>query len=705
MFLSYNKSMNFLKELNDAQLKAVTSPDGPLLVIAGAGSGKTKVLTYRIAHLIKGGVSPSQVLAVTFTNKAAEEMKKRLGSIIGKQAKSVWMGTFHSVCARILRKEIHQLGYKSNFNIYDEYDKRKLIEQSIKDLDLDIKKHPPRPVAHLISTAKNELIDCETFAKEATDYKEKVVADVYRLYQERLYQNNALDFDDLIMFTVNLFELNNKTLERYQMNFKYLFIDEYQDTNRAQYKLASLLAARNKKICVVGDSDQSIYRWRGADMRNILNFEKEYPNCKVVILEQNYRSTQRILEAANSVISKNVERKPKNLWSAKKEGELLTVFEAADEHAEARFISKTISNFLDKGASARDFAIFYRVNAQSRALEEAFLRDGLPYRIIGGLKFYERQEIKDVLAYLRVLVNENDSVSFRRIINRPRRGIGESTISLILKFCKEQNCNFYEALNNLEDIKVLSQKANANLEQFLSLIKKLKTKKYTSLDKLVTSVLHESGYIKSLRDAADLEAQSRLENLEEFLNVVAEFEERHPGLTLEQFLEEISLISDIDQIDDNESSVTLMTMHNAKGLEFDTVFVAGMEEGLFPHFRAMDDTSELEEERRLCYVSITRAKRKLFLTCAYSRRLYGSSSFSLRSRFLAEVPESLLELAHAPTIQPIEAGEYHVGDVIDHKQFGRGIITEIEDEKATIQFEKYGPKVLLLGYAPISLVD
>ena len=695
-----------MNELNDAQKKAVTSKNGPLLVLAGAGSGKTRVLAYRMAYQIKKGLSPSRILAVTFTNKAAAEMKSRLRKIIGKKADSLWIGTFHSICARILRKEIPQLGYKNSFSIYDEYDKRKLIEQCLKDLNLDTKKHPSRGIAHLISAAKNELIDAETFAKDATEYKEQIAADVYKLYQERLYLCNALDFDDLLMLTVNILELSQETLKRYQDHFQHIFIDEYQDTNRAQYMLTSLLAKEHSNICVVGDSDQSIYRWRGADIRNILNFEKDYPGNEVVILEQNYRSTQKILKAANSLISNNTGRKPKNLWTAKDDGDPLTVFEANDEHQEAYFVAKTIGHYLERSAKCKDFAVFYRVNAQSRVLEEAFLREGLPYKIIGGLKFYERLEIKDILAYLRVLVNENDSVSFQRIINRPRRGIGQTTVDQINKYASDNNVSFYEGLKNSADIGALSKGARDKISDFLCLVEKLKVKVDQPLVTVVKTVLEVSGYLKSLKEAADMESQNRMDNLNEFLNVVGEFEERQEGLTLGRFLEEISLITEVDKLDDADDSVTLMTMHNAKGLEFEVVFVTGMEEGLFPHARSMYEAEELEEERRLCYVSLTRAMKKLYLSSAYSRNLYGTGNFNVRSRFLAEIPADLLESAQAPTIAPaLEDAQLQIGDVVEHKKFGRGIITELVDDKMTIQFENSGPKTLLIGYAPITLVE
>ncbi|TET54248.1 MAG: ATP-dependent DNA helicase PcrA, partial [Actinobacteria bacterium] len=560
--------MEFLKELNESQLKAVTCKDGPLLIVAGAGSGKTKVLTYRIAYLVSKGIHPGRIMAVTFTNKAAEEMKNRLSKVIGKKAKDLWIGTFHSICARILRKEIRQLGLKSSFVIYDDYDKRKLIETCLKDLQIDPKKNPPRGIAYIISAAKNELIDSETFLEKATDYKEKVAADVYRLYQERLYLNNALDFDDLIMLTVNVLELSQETLRRYQDHLQHVFIDEYQDTNHAQYRLANLLAQKHKNICVVGDSDQSIYRWRGADIRNILNFEKDYKDCRTILLEQNYRSTQNILEAANSVISNNAQRKAKNLWTARGEGEPLTVFEASDEHVEADYVARTISSYLERGMKHNDFAIFYRVNAQSRVLEEAFLREGLPYKIIGGVKFYERLEIKDVLAYLRVLVNDSDSISFTRIINRPRRGIGDTSVKKIIKYSRDNNATFYKALQDCEQINTLQKSAVEKIKNFVKLIKKLKSFEKENLVKLVDIVLRKSGYVDALKKSEDIESESRLDNLKEFINVVAEFETRHPGLTLQSFIEEISLISDADQLDDEEDYVTLMTMHNAKGLEF-----------------------------------------------------------------------------------------------------------------------------------------
>ncbi len=730
----------FLNELNEAQLKAVTSDSGPLLILAGAGSGKTKVLTYRIAYLIKNGLDPAKILAVTFTNKAAGEMKNRVNNLIGDKGKNIWIGTFHSICARILRREIAQLGYSNSFTIYDEQDKKRLIDQCLKDLNYDPKKNPPSAISHIISSAKNELIDSESFGKKALDYKEEIAAEVYRLYQDKLYKSHALDFDDLLMLTVNIFELNPNTLERYTNHFEQVFIDEYQDTNRAQYTLVKLLTQKNQNICVVGDSDQSIYRWRGADIRNILNFEKDYKNCQVVTLEQNYRSTQKILEAANALIANNSERKAKNLWTAKSDGENITAFEAQDEHQEAHFVAKTISNYVDRGADFKDFAVFYRVNAQSRVLEEAFLREGLPYKIIGGLKFYERLEIKDIMAYLRVLVNPNDSVSLQRIINKPRRGIGDTTIAQINKHCKDQNLTFMEGLKDCRQINSLSNGTVLKINEFLKLIDSLteiatpqqvearndewgiiaeadsesslrgalatKQSQSFSLANVVEKVLHESGYLKGLRESADVDSQSRLENINEFMNVVKEFENRHPDLTLPLFLEEIALINDVDQLGEDDGYVTIMTMHNAKGLEFEVVFVIGMEEGLFPHFRSLYETAELEEERRLCYVSITRARKKLFLSSAYSRNLYGSGSFNAKSRFLAEIPMHLLEAAHTPTIAQFEAStEFSSGDIVEHKKFGRGTIVQINEEKVTIQFQAHGLKTLLIGYAPLALVE
>lgn len=701
--------MKLLEDLNQVQRDAVTHTEGPLLILAGAGSGKTRVLTYRIAYLLKEkGVHPQSILAITFTNKAAGEMKERVEQLIGPVASTMWVMTFHSACARILRQEIHRLGYKKAFVIYDADDQRRLVSACLKDLNHDIKRYSPSAIANLISTAKNELVDAETFSSRAQTYFDTIAAEVYRLYQQRLFQSNALDFDDLIMLTVNLFELFPNVLENYQNRFQYILVDEYQDTNHSQYKLISLLAGQHHNLCVVGDDDQSIYQFRGADIRNILDFESDLAEARVIKLEQNYRSTQTILEAANSVIQNNRGRKGKTLWTSNVRGDAVSHYRAENEHDEAVFVASTIEQ-LSKAEDRRyhDFAIFYRTNAQSRVFEDVFLRYGLPYKIVGGLRFYERQEIKDLLAYLRAVLSPDDTISLKRIINNPRRRIGKSTIEHIERFALQNNFSFYQALVDVENNPYLDDRARSDVRKFLELMDDLRGSKETlDLTLFVQELLDKSGYLSYLESERTVEAQGRLENLKEFISVTREFQTNYPGSGLEEFLEQVSLITDIDTYDERDESITLMTLHNAKGLEFPVVFIVGMEEGVFPHSRSMTSVSELEEERRLCYVGLTRAKERIYLTNAWSRSLWGGTNYNMESRFLKEIPDDLFAQAtvdESQTRPPVQADlDFAVGDEVVHKKFGRGKITTIKDSnQVTVLFHGEGEKILLLDYAPL----
>ncbi len=697
-----------LDDLNQVQLEAVTHHEGPLLIIAGAGSGKTRILTHRIAYLIKEkGVSPLNILAITFTNKAANEMKERIASLVGRVSRAMWVSTFHATCARILRQEIDRLGYSKSFVIYDNNDSKRLVSYCLRDLNIDSKRYPANKIAATISKVKNELIDAETFASRATTYVEQTVAEVYKLYQERLYQSNALDFDDLIMTTVNMFQLFPSVLDTYQERFKHILIDEYQDTNYAQYELVRLLAGKYRNICVVGDDFQSIYKFRGADIRNILEFERDYPECRVIKLEQNYRSTKTILKAANQVMQNNRARKPKHLWTENGEGELITRYQGKNEHEEATFVASEIEQMVKAGGRYKKFAVFYRTNAQSRVLEEIFLRYGVPYKIIGGLKFYDRAEIKDVLAYLRVLSNPQDTVSLKRIINVPKRGIGNTTIDKVDAYALKNNTSFYQALSNVDDIYTLSTAAQKSIKKFLALMDGIQAiKEKETLENLVRALIDQIGYLAAFEAEGTIEAENRAENVKEFVGVIKEFEEERESCDLDEFLEEISLITDIDSYDDDNNAVTLMTVHNAKGLEFDIVFIVGMEDGIFPHIRSITEADELEEERRLFYVGITRAMEKLYLCNAWSRNLWGGVNYNSASRFLHEIPPELIKDADQKVdvkAKPLsQVGIFSVGDNVYHKKFGEGRITAVKDEdQVTVFFTMEGEKTLLLSYAPL----
>lgn len=702
--------MKFLKDLNPAQKEAVCHDNGPLLILAGAGSGKTRVLTYRVAYLIKKKkVSPQSILAITFTNKAADEMKERLRQLLTlRVSKQIWSSTFHSTCARILRKEVSRLGFKRNFTVYDEADQKKLITSCLKDLDIDPKRYNPTAISNAISVAKDELIDAESFASKAQGYMDQTVGEVYKLYQQRLFESNALDFDDLIMTTVHLFQLYPSVLAGYQERFQYILIDEYQDTNHAQYQLVNLLASKHQNLCVVGDDDQSIYQWRGADLRNILEFEKDFPQSKVVKLEQNYRSTQTILEAASHLVSYNKGRKPKELWTKNDKGKAIVCYRGGDEHDEAAFVASEIERLKEaEKRDFKDFAVFYRVNAQSRVFEEIFMRYGVPYKIVGGVKFYERAEVKDILAYLKAISNLSDAVSLKRIINKPRRGIGKTTTLRVEKFALREGMTFFEALKEADDNPHLSSRAKKDIRGFVELLKDLKKFAPRGSRILVEEVLKETSYLAELETERTAEAMAKIENVKELVSVAQEFETRTASPSLDRFLEEISLITDIDTYDEGENATVLMTLHNAKGLEFPVVFIVGLEEGVFPHIRSMTDLAELEEERRLCYVGITRAEERLYLACAYQRNLYGAPVYNVGSRFLKEMPENL--------VQPVEELEevaeeirlnFAVGDEVSHKMFGRGKVVAVKGRgEVTVLFDTEGEKTLLLTYAPLEKIS
>ena len=649
----YIRNPKVFDGLNPKQVEAVECLDGPLLIMAGAGSGKTRVLTCRIANLLAHGIAPWNILAITFTNKAANEMKTRAEKMIGEPAKSVWLSTFHSFCAKILRFEIEAVkGYSKNFSIYSTGDSKMVIRDCVRELELDEKRFSSTAVQSRISNAKNALLNAKAYknavlmSQVQSDY-EWAVADIYELYEKRLLALNAMDFDDLLLVTVRLFENNEDILDQYQEKFRYILVDEYQDTNKVQYRLMKLLAAKYENVCVVGDADQSIYGWRGADLNNILSFEADYPGATVIKLEQNYRSTKLILEAANAVIQNNIYRKPKNLWTNNPEGEQITVFEAFTEYYEALKIADEIKELKSQGIPYSDIALLYRINAQSRSLEEAFMRAGIPYVIIGGLKFYDRLEIKNILAYLRLISNPQDNMSFKRIVNVPKRGIGTTTIIKLQDFAEKHEISIFEVISNswlLNQIE-LTPRMKQNIRGFASFILDcIDQKNKLPVDEYIKYILENSGYMLELKTDQKPEDEARIENLGEFVNVAKEFANQNEDATLEDFLNHISLISDLDVINEDENLVSLMTVHSAKGLEFPVVFITGMEEGLFPHVRSLMDERQLEEERRACYVAITRAKRKLYITHAASRSTFGNSKKSDCSRFLTEIPMAYLDV-------------------------------------------------------------
>jgi DNA helicase-2/ATP-dependent DNA helicase PcrA len=709
----------YLADLNPAQREAVLTTEGPLLVIAGAGSGKTRVLTHRVAHLLATqGVKPNEILAITFTNKAAGEMRERLGGMLGPVARAIWILTFHSACGRILRREAQRLGYRSNFTIYDQADQVRLVKQCLEELERDPKRFTPRGIHSVISREKNNLVGPGEFRERVSSFYDQTVADAYELYQRKLFTSNAVDFDDMLYLTVDVLERFPEARERWRKAFRYILVDEYQDTNHAQYRLLQLLASEHGNVCAVGDPDQSIYAFRGADIRNILDFERDFPGTRTVALEQNYRSTNSILRAANAVIDNNRERKPKNLFSELGEGEPVRVVETEDEHGEARFVAAEIAARIEEGYSSREIAVVYRTNAQSRVLEDVLVRQGIAYQVIGGPRFYERAEIKDLIAYLQVIDNPADAVSLMRIANRPRRGIGDTSIARLVNYADGLGTSLWEAMGHVEEAGLASASAKA-VTQFRNVMQTLMaTATDASVATIVEAVLDRSGYLESLEAERTIEARGRIENLEELVGVAREYEAGGEERSLSGFLQEISLYSDQDALRGDEEGdggqVTLMTLHNAKGLEFRAVFMIGVEEGIFPHARSIEENS-LEEERRLAYVGMTRAKERLVLTHALRRNLYGRSDANLPSRFLDELPTIGVERerlrptswsdygAHVREVAPrMDIPDLSTGDTVRHQSLGTGIVTRIEPGSVvTVRFEDGSERRLMLEYAPL----
>ena len=724
---------SLLDGLNREQQQAVQHTEGPLLILAGAGSGKTKVLTVRIAYLLAQGVNPYEILAITFTNKAAKEMKSRVEGLVGDVANRIWLSTFHSFCAKFLRFELDNfLGYNSNFTIYDTSDSQVVIKAALKALNLDDKYYPIGVMISAISDAKNKLMFASDFRKQARDFYQQKVADVYEYYERELRKNNALDFDDLLLVAVKLLQSNAAVLDKYSKRFKYVMIDEYQDTNHAQYLLAYLLSSHWKNIAVVGDADQSIYAWRGADIQNILDFEKDYPNCTSIKLEQNYRSTKIILDAANAVIDHNEGRPEKNLWTDKVEGAKIQHFTAQSEHEEAAFIGDTIVKKHDiHGVPYGDMAILYRTNAQSRVLEEALIKRALPYTMVGGTKFYDRKEIKDVLAYLRVLYNPFDDLSLLRIINVPKRSIGATTVSKLQDYARENGTSLFMTLTQLHLVDTIKGKTKEKLEEFgiliFTLVAEMDDK---SVLDILEAILDRTGYLAQLEESTDPQDQARAENIGELLSVAKDFQDTNPTGTVEDFLEQVALVNDVDSFEQEESKVTLMTLHAAKGLEFPIVFLGGLEEGLFPHSRTLMNPEEIEEERRLAYVGITRAEKELYISNATTRTVFGRTSSYLPSRFIDEIPAELVDglrakrripddikptvprhmsVASRPVTKPIIRNEviadWKVGDTAIHSKWGNGKVVNVTGEgagmKLTIEFPTQGVRVVMAKFAPV----
>jgi DNA helicase II / ATP-dependent DNA helicase PcrA len=706
----------YLADLNPAQREAVLATEGPLLVVAGAGSGKTRVLTHRVAHLIAAcGVEPQEILAITFTNKAAGEMRTRLEDLLGPVASKIWILTFHAACGRILRREAARLGYRSNFTIYDQADQVRLTKACLEELERDPKRFVPRGIHAQISNAKNNLISPGEYQSRVASFYDQTVADTYELYQRRLFASNAVDFDDLLMLTVDVLERFPEALQRWQKAFRYVLVDEYQDTNHAQYRLLQLLAAAHRNVCAVGDPDQSIYAFRGADIRNILEFERDFPDTRVIALEQNYRSTNTILRGANAVIQHNRERKEKNLFSDLGEGLPVRALEVEDEHAEARFIAAEVASLIDEGFSGSEIAVFYRTNAQSRVIEDVLVRQEIPYQVIGGPRFYERAEVKDVIAYLQVIDNPYDAVSLQRIANRPRRGIGDASLARLQTYADAHGRSLWEATEFAEEAGIAGAPLRA-VQSFRTLIQSLQSGALElEVAELVQRVLDQTGYIAALEAERTIEAQGRIENLQELVGVAQEHQAATAEPGLSHFLQEISLFSDQDALTDAESRVTLMTLHNAKGLEFRAVFMVGMEEGIFPHSRSLEE-QQLEEERRLCYVGMTRAQERLTLTHASGRSLYGSRNYNLPSRFLDELPDEVERERLRPaswasygarTIAPrSDVPDLATGDAVRHGTLGEGIVTRIEPGGViTVRFADDGAeRRLVLEYAPLEKI-
>ncbi|MFZ5647623.1 MAG: DNA helicase PcrA [Bacillota bacterium] len=737
--------MELLKNLNDAQREAVLYNEGPLLVLAGAGSGKTRVLTTKVAYMIMNGfVRPSEILAITFTNKAAQEMKDRVAALVPENVRDMWVCTFHAACMRILRRQASFAGYKGNFTIYDEGDQQTVIKRCLKELNIDEKRFPPKSVSFSISQAKNRLVGPDEFDDQAYDFYSRVVSKVYRMYQEKLVANNALDFDDILEVTVRLFRQNPHVLKYYQNRFKYILVDEYQDTNHAQYVLVNMLAREHRNICVVGDPDQGIYSWRGADIKNILDFEKDYPEARVITLEQNYRSTQTILDAANHVIKNNPDRKDKKLWTAEAAGTPVIIYTGGTEREEADFVAGRIEKLhIGKDIKYGEFAVFYRTHAMSRAIEEVFVRRGIPYKMIGGLRFYDRKEIRDLMAYLRLLDNPADTVSLSRIINVPKRGVGEASLQKILTFAAVHGIACVEALARASEIEGLAGKARKECEKLGGFLKETAQKAGgTTVTGIVAGILEGTGYWAELEAEKTVESLTRQENLREFLTVTGEFDRNAEEKTLTEFLSGVALVADADNYDSESDQVALITLHGAKGLEFPVVFLIGMEEGVFPHSRSLDEPSEMYEERRLAYVGITRAKKIIYLTRCWQRTLYGNTRFNQPSRFLGEIPRHLTT-AEDPadyeggiparqtagfrtTYMPgslagargdgngsrgkkAAIGDFCRGDCVRHSKWGLGTVMDVkgrgDSAEVKIEFPGVGTKTLLAKYAPLEKVD
>jgi len=720
--------MDILAKLNPAQREAVETREGPLLIIAGPGSGKTRVITYRIAYLIKAyGVSPYHILAVTFTNKAAREMQERLERLLGKAASALTLGTFHATCARILRREGGVIGLSSSYAIYDEEDQLNVVKQTLEELNLDPKQYAPGNMRAAISAAKSRLISPQEYTQRVSNYFEEIVSRVYQRYQQILTRSQALDFDDLIMRTVQMFRDHPQVLARYQSRYVHILVDEFQDTNIAQYMLMKQLAAKHRNLCVVGDPDQSIYSWRFADLRNILSFEKDYPDAKVVFLEQNYRSTKNILAVASSVISANKQRKPKRLWTENEEGHPVYLIESYDPEEEARAVANEIESLVNEGEiRLRDCAVMYRVNAQSRVLEETFLRYGIAYKLVGGIRFYQRQEVKDIIAYLRVIHNPEDVVSLLRIINVPGRGIGPSTITKLQERARALNLSLMQVIQEQagettenEAKQVLPARVRHAVAKFFDLISGLTALSHRlSLSQLLDEVLQQTGYREYL--SAKKDGEERWENVMELKNMAREYDSLEPEEALTAFLEKVTLVSDVDELDEKADAVTLITLHQAKGLEFPVVFIVGMEEGILPHRKSFDDQEEMEEERRLCYVGITRAKKRLYLLRSYRRSLFGSNVANPPSRFLEDIPPHLVKkktweesLVFSSIIRPtsprVATLSLKVGDHVQHSRFGRGIVVACiqtkDDQELTVAFEQAGVKKLLASLAPLKKIE
>jgi DNA helicase II / ATP-dependent DNA helicase PcrA len=710
-----------LEGLNEPQREAVLHGQGPLLILAGAGSGKTRVLTHRIAHLVHSGKArPGEILAITFTNKAAQEMRERVEVLVGNRARAMWVMTFHSACARMLRSDAHRLGYTRGFTIYDEQDSVRLVKRCIEELDVDPKRFTPRAIKRQISDAKNQLLDASGYREKVGSFFEQTAADVYELYEQRAHAMNAMDFDDLLVRTVNLLELFPEVRERYQHNFQHVLVDEYQDTNRAQYRWLQILAEEHRNLAVVGDDFQSIYSFRGADIKNILDFEDDFPDAVVIKLEQNYRSTQTILDAANAVIANNRSQKSKSLWTAGEQGDPIVVRELEDEHAEARYVAGEIERLVDAGGSRDEVAVFYRANAQSRVLEDTLVRYGVGYQVIGGTRFYERAEIKDGLGYLTFLVNPQDVVAFQRVVNSPRRGIGDTTQARIAGHANTIGESIWDVAAKPEDIPGLGAAAIKAVDRFMSVMERLRERADggAPVGDLLEETLSESGYTDALKAERTIEAEGRLENLEELVSVAREYDAQADEPSVEEFLQQIALFSEQDNLTDEQGIVTLMTLHNAKGLEYPVVFIIGMEDGVFPHMRSIE-AGDIEEERRLCYVGMTRAMRNLYLTHARTRAMYGGREWNVPSRFIEEVPAELTdqEDSQAPSITSWsetgvgagapapknEGATSNVGEDFIHAAFGEGVVIGAEPGGVVIvRFRGDGSeRKLMADYAPL----